>query len=74
MTENGITSLFQGKQYEEALKAWYENRPEDYTITFNPQKICWNFCHEVGEYYHPIENTKTLYLELKKEQSYFYVE
>ena len=31
MTENGITSLFQGKQYEEALKAWYENRPEDYT-------------------------------------------
>lgn len=74
MTENGITSLFQGKQYEEALKAWYENRPEDYTITFNPQKICWNFCHEVGEYYQPIENTKTLYLELKKEQSYFYVE
>ncbi len=27
-----------------------------------------------GEYYQPIENTKTLYLELKKEQSYFYVE
>ncbi len=52
MTENGITSLFQGKQYEEALKAWYENRPEDYTITFNPQKICWNFCHEVKKTSH----------------------
>lgn len=74
MTENGIASLFQGKQYEEALKAWYENRPKDYIITFNPQKLCWNFCHKVGEYYQPIENTKTLYLELNKEQSYFYVE
>ena len=74
MNENGIVSLFQGKQYEEALKTWYENRPEDCTITFNPQKVCWNFCHEVGEYYQQIENTKTLYLKLDKKQSYFYVE
>ena len=61
MIENETASLFQGKQYKES-------------IIFNPQKICWNFCHKVGEHYQQIEGTKTLYLELAKEQSYFHVE
>lgn len=74
MIENGIASLFQGKQYEESINQWCEFYPEDATIIFNPQKICWNFCHKVGEHYQQIEGTKTLYLELAKEQSYFHVE
>ncbi len=73
MIENGTASLFQGKQYMEALKEWCTNHPEDYTIIFNPQKICWNFCRKAGEYYQQIEGTKTLYLELNKGESYFHV-
>jgi hypothetical protein len=74
MIENETASLFQGKQYKESVNQWCESYPEDATIIFNPQKICWNFCHKVGEHYQQIEGTKTLYLELAKEQSYFHVE
>lgn len=72
--EEGTASLSEGLQFTEAFNQWHEDIPDDYTIVFNPRKICWNFCHNAGEYDQPIENTKTLYLELDKNQSRFHVQ
>lgn len=72
--ENHKTFLFNGKNFTEAFNKWTASLPENYTIVFNPQKVCWNLCKFKNNVFQPIEKTQTLYLKLDGEKSYYYVE
>lgn len=49
----------------------YHNNSE---IIFNPKKLCWEHCVKKGKYYHKIDGTPSLRLEIDGKKSRFIVE
>lgn len=41
-------------------------------IIFNPKKLCWEYCKKKGKYFHKIDGTPCLNLELDGSNSHFY--
>ena len=74
---NGDAHFFVPENFSDCVSDWLTEdirEMDDVEVVFNPAKVCWNLCMQVGSVYQPLEGSKTLYLDLDGRESRYRVE
>ncbi len=60
------TTIVKAAIYDNELESDFHSAPSDicfyHNYIYNARKFCWNICEKRGEYFYPVEGSKTLYI------------